>query len=269
MDWSKIKTIFIIAFFVLDIYLIYEYTDIKKSQSTTNREEEPVENTLAYWGITYDASKFPKELKKGHYISAKSKTFSYDEVKQLEKEILKGQTVSISESNILKSELEKPLALKGTFKPEDLTAFIQKHIWHGDQYRFWEKTGNTITFYQIYDGKILYQNVNGKLTFHLNEQNKVVSYQQTFLEGFKEVEKQETLTRPVDAIYLLFKNTYIKSEAEIKNVEMGYYSQQFSSTQLLSPTWRVIVNSGENLFIKAFESDSQIYSSINEESKLE
>jgi regulatory protein YycI of two-component signal transduction system YycFG len=117
---------------------------------------------------------------------------------------------------------------------------------------------------------MLYQNVNGKLTFYLNEQNKVVFYQQTLLENFKEIENKETIIRPVDAIYTLFTNNYINSGADIKGVELGYYSQQYSSTQLLSPTWRVIVNNGENLFVKAFASESQIIKpNSNEQSKLE
>ena len=33
MDWSKIKTIFIISFLILDIYLMYEFFKIREVKS--------------------------------------------------------------------------------------------------------------------------------------------------------------------------------------------------------------------------------------------
>ena len=33
--------------------------------------------------------------------------------------------------------------------------------------------GHSITYYQQYEGKTLFENLNGKLTFYLNEENEV------------------------------------------------------------------------------------------------
>ncbi|MGP7818853.1 two-component system regulatory protein YycI [Niallia sp. 01092] len=270
MDWNKIKTIFIIAFFVLDIYLIYEYTDLKQSQHFDNREEASVENTLASNDISYNASALSKSGLKDQYLAAKSKIFSNEEVKKWKQELLKGQEITIIDGNILQSILENPISLSDPFKQEDLTDFIHHHVMYGDQYRYWEKTDNTVTYYQQYNEKMLYQNSNGKLTFFLNQQNKVVSYNQTYLENIKEIGEKEALSRPVDAIYTLFMNSYIDNGSDIKDVEFGYYSQQqSSSTQVLSPAWRVIGDNGKNLFVKAFAFDRQIIKINSEQDKLE
>ncbi|MFT8321601.1 MAG: two-component system regulatory protein YycI [Bacillus sp. (in: firmicutes)] len=272
MDWSKIKTIFILAFLALDIYLIYEYTGLKESQNYSLEEEIPVENTLASYGVTYPQNS-SRDIQKDQYLSAKSKTFSQEEVKKWEKGLLKGQTIRIVGSNILQAELEKPLSLSDSFKQEDLTDFIQTHILNGDQYRYWNKTDNIITYYQQYDGKILYQNANAKLTLILNEQNKVVSYRQTYLDNIKEIEDKEAIIRPVNAVYTLFMNSYINNDSEVKKFELGYYSpqyastMQYSSTQVLTPTWRIVMDDGGSLFVNAF--DNQIIKIDSDPSKLE
>ncbi|PKG24292.1 two-component system regulatory protein YycI [Niallia nealsonii] len=266
MDWNKIKTIFILAFLVLDIYLIYEYMRLKESSQQFEYKQGPsAENILSSYGITY-----PKDLPKNakdQYLSAKSKTFSKEELTKWEKGLLKGQEVTIIDSNILQSILEKPISIGQPFKETDLTTYIEGHILNGNQYRFWEKKDKTITYYQQYNGKTFYQNLNGKLTFYLNEENKIVSYEQTFLENIKEIEEEENISRPLDAIYTLFTNSYIDNDSKIKKVELGYYSQQYSTTQVLSPTWSILLDNGENLFVNAL--DNQIIKTKSEQIKLE
>lgn len=264
MDWSKIKTIFIIAFLVLDIYLIYEYSRLKEEKPEITAEI-PLENRLANYGVTYP--NLPTEISKDQYLSAKSKTFSEEEKTKLEKGLLKGQDIRIIDSIMLQSIIEKPISISDPFKKEDLADFIQNHVLNGDEYRFWEKKDNTITYYQQHDGKTLFQNLKGELTFLVNEENKVVSYNQTYLENVKEIDDEESLVPPIEAIYALFTNSDIPNDSEIKSVELGYYSQQYTSVQVLSPTWKVTLEDNQNLYVNAL--DRQIIKPGTDETKLE
>lgn len=253
MDWSKIKTIFIVAFFILDIYLIYEYTQLKESQKADDIPEESISTILSRESITYE-KELPKDNQKDQYLSAKSKSFSENEKKELEQGLLKGQHISIRDSIILQSILEKPLELSDSFDPDELENFIDTRILNGDQYTFWEKKDRTITYYQQYKGKTLYRNLKGELTFILNEENKIVSYTQTFLEDIKEMDEKENIIQPLEVFLNLYTNSYIESGAEIKGIELGYYTQLDTSAQLLSPTWKVRVNN-KDFYVNALDGE--------------
>ncbi len=270
MDWSKIKTIFIVAFLLLDFYLIYEYTQLKKDneQFETEEPETPISKTLALDGIKYDEDKFPTNVEKGQYLTAKSMTFSDEDVEGLEKDRLSGQSIRVQDSTMLQSILEKPIKLSGDFKKEELADYIKNNILNGDQYVFWEKKDNTITYYQQYNGKTLYHNLKGELTFLVNEENNIVSYNQTYLQDIKEFDEKETLVKPLEAIYALYKNAYLEMGTYISNVELGYYSQQNApSVQLLAPTWKITLKGQKNLYVNAL--NGEIIKPGMEETKLE
>ena len=44
MDWSKIKTIFIVSFLILDIYLVYEFFKIQVTNEYEIQTEASAEN---------------------------------------------------------------------------------------------------------------------------------------------------------------------------------------------------------------------------------
>lgn len=182
MDWSKIKTIFILTFLVLDIYLMYEFFKLKDSSQFEFITEASFEKRLKADEIEYPD--LPKNNQKDKYLSAKSKIFTNEEIEEVEETKLEGQKITVTDST-LQSVLEKPFKISESFEPAELNSFIKNKVLYGDQYRFWEKSkkGNTITYYQQYEEKIFFKNINGELTFYLNEENEIVSYRQTLLKG--------------------------------------------------------------------------------------
>lgn len=266
MDWSKIKTIFIIAFLLLDVYLIYEYVKIKEYQRADDITTEPPTHTLSRLDIKYDKEKLPANNQKDQYLSAKSKKFTEDEIKKLEKGILSGQEITVRDSIYLQAILGDPISIKEEFNPDDLTEVLLNQVFNGAEYRFWEKKGNTIKYYQQHAGKTLYRNPKGELTFNVNEENKIVSYNQTYLENIKEMDKEELISQPVEVILSLFTNNFIESDSYVSKVELGYYTQLDTSAQLLAPTWKVTVNE-EDFYVNAL--DGQVIKPDTEEMKVE
>ena len=53
LDWSKIKTIFIISFLILDIYLMYEFFKIQVSNQYEIQTETSIEKWLKADEIEY------------------------------------------------------------------------------------------------------------------------------------------------------------------------------------------------------------------------
>ncbi|EOR25763.1 two-component system regulatory protein YycI [Niallia alba] len=266
MDWSKIKTIFIIAFLLLDVYLIYEYVKIKEYQRADDSTTEPTTQTLSRLDIKYDKEKLPVNNQKDQYLSAKSKKFTDDEIKKLENGLLSGQEITVRDSIYLQAVMVEPISIKEEFNPDDLTDFLLNSVLNGAEYRFWEKKGNTIKYYQQHSGKTLYRNPKAELTFNVNEENKIVSYNQTYLENIKEMDEEELIIQPLKVILNLFTNNFIESDSYVSYVELGYYTQLDTSAQLLAPTWKVTVNE-EDFYVNAL--DGEVIQPEIEEMKVE
>ena len=266
MDWSKIKTIFIIAFLLLDVYLIYEYVKIKEYQRADDSTTEPTTQTLSRLDIKYDKEKLPVNNQKDQYLSAKSKKFTDDEIKKLENGLLSGQEIAVRDSIYLQAVMVEPISIKEEFNPDDLTDFLLNSVLNGAEYRFWEKKGNTIKYYQQHSGKTLYRNPKAELTFNVNEENKIVSYNQTYLENIKEMDEEELIIQPLKVILNLFTNNFIESDSYVSYVELGYYTQLDTSAQLLAPTWKVTVNE-EDFYVNAL--DGEVIQPEIEEMKVE
>ena len=266
MDWSKIKTIFILTFLVLDIYLMYEFFKLKEASEFEPIEQASLEKQLKGADITFDEP-LPKSNPKDRYLRAKPVEFDIEDLEGDTR--LEGQEITITEGTTLNSVLDESIKISDKFSPSELSAFIKNRVLFGEQYRFWEKpeNSNRITYYQEFEGKMFYMNLNGELTFYLNDENEIVSYKQTLLTKIESKEESEKVIQPIKAVETLYKNGSLQPKSKITNVELGYFTfVHLSSSQLLTPAWRFVINDEENLFVDAFE--GKIIKLNNEEKKI-
>lgn len=267
MDWSRIKSIFIMTFLILNIYLLNEFYKIYVSSQYDYMYEASFENKLKTEEIEY--VELPKNIKKDNYISATPKKFVKEELEKILDTTFKGQAVTIKNETILESVLEKPLKINENPSPEELAPFLKNNVFQGEQYRYWNinPTERTITFYQQLQGKVLYKNISGELTLYMNDKNEIVAYKQTLLEDFEVYSEDENILQPIKAIETLYENGELPFGSKITNVELGYYTLvHLTSSQLLTPVWRFIVNGEEDLFVNAVE--GQIIQLDNEDKKI-
>ncbi|MEH7123477.1 two-component system regulatory protein YycI [Bacillus sp. JJ1532] len=265
MDWSRIKTIFILTFLVLDIYLMYEFFKLNDSSQYEYSTETSFEKRLKADEIEY--VELPKNYAKDTYLSAKPKNFNNDEIESLERTKLKGQRLQVNTGNVLKFVLDKPYELSDKLDTAEINSFVKNNVLYGDQYRFWKKEENAITYYQQFDDKVFYHNMSGELTIYLNEENDIVTYQQSMLEEIEELSEEQKIIQPLKAIETLYENGSLKPKSKITNVELGYFNfVQTSTSQVLTPAWRFVINDKEDVFVHAFE--GQIIQLNNEDKNI-
>lgn len=264
MDWNKIKSIFIISFLILDIYLLYQYFESRNANQYEVMTQTSFEDRLVADEIEYVS--LPKEQIYASYLSAKPKVFEKKEKIELdESEIttIGGTTLSV--------HLKDPVKVSKNFLSSELTSFIKGKIIHGDQYTFWEKDeeNNTIVYYQKYKNSLFYKNINGRLIFYLNDANEIVSYEQTLLEEIEEISEKEEVLPPLKAIETLYDERVLKPHSKITKIELGYYSLIQPASQVLTPTWRFVINGEENVFVNAFEGHILQLDSVTDRKILE
>ena len=256
MDWNRTKTIFIMVFLILDIFLLDQFMGKKNDNKYDYMSQTPIEELLKEENITY--TPMPKQKQKENYLVAKTKVFKKDDLK------------SLKDQDLLIADVERT-KLVGTFKNKtkvseklqtsEIDLFMKENIYHGEDYSYWtyDKTSNSIVYYQAFDSKIFYNNSKGKVTLFLNENNEIISYEQTYLEDIEEFNEKKEMILPIKAIEALYLKGDIPPDSKITNFQPGYYnslqSNSSSSSFLLVPTWRIIVDDKQDLFVNAFDGE--------------
>jgi len=260
MDWSKTKTIFILAFLVLDIFLAFQYQEKMKSNKYDMITQTTIEEQFKAEDIKYED--LPNEVIEGSYITAKSKQFTEEEIQNLHnQEPMFPNDEQLTPVTKLRMSFSEPIPLPAeTDKMTNkLNQVLTSQIVAGDQYRFWrydEKTKQVI-YLQEYDGHVIFQDETdgiGMIVFYLDENREVVSYRQTLLEDIIELENKEELYTAIQALKVLYDKNDLKSKSTVTAVDYGYYTQiPLSEQQILAPTWHIVVNEQEHYYVNALE----------------
>jgi regulatory protein YycI of two-component signal transduction system YycFG len=249
MDWSKIKTIFILTFLILDVYLFLQFMKIRDENKYEFATEATFEDKLKADEIKY--IELPKTPAKEQYISAKPKIFTKDELDKL-----KGQIAYLKDATTIEAGFTKPVPLGSKINASEVSSFLKQNILYGDHYKFFSKNDKkgTITIYQEYENKEFYKNISGMITLNLSGDNQVLSYEQTYLVGMDKMTTTEEVLPPLNAIETLHQKGLLKPKSKITNIELGYSTLvQLAASQVLTPTWRIVVNDKEDFFVNAFE----------------
>lgn len=264
MDWNNTKSIFIMVFFVLNIFLLYQFLEKINDSQLEFIADSSIEEVLKEDEITIN--QLPKQREKDQFLIAKSKTFENKDLKDL-----KNQKVKIIDGEKLVGSLKEPVSLSKETRPADLDTFLKEYILYGSEYSYWsyDKESQTIICYQVSDNKMFFNNSKGKVTLYMNKDDEVTSYEQTYLEGIEKFNKPKELVSALDAIHALYNQGDIVSKDEVTSVKVGFYNslQTTSFSHLLVPTWWVVVNNETDLFVNAF--DGEVIELNTEEKILE
>ncbi len=198
--------------------------------------------------ITYEG--LNKEATEGYRITANQKTFTKEEIEALkDQKPLMDMPSDDHKVTSLKMKFTNPIALSKKNIEDDAQTLVSSKIQDGEKYKLWkvDKSKKEIVFFQTYEGHYIYQktdnssNMIGQVVPHLNAKNEVVSYDQTTLETFKQIQKESLITE-MDAVELLYYQNQLKEYSTVKSCKFGYVAQYpLTSTQVLAPVWRITV----------------------------
>jgi regulatory protein YycI of two-component signal transduction system YycFG len=239
MDWNKTKTIFIVIFFILDLFLARQFMVKREANQLEMISERTGEELLQEANITFKES--PSSNQKAGYIKAYVHTFTEKETSSL-----KDQKIEVQEDGKeIHGEFTKPTSLPTSDEKNKLEDFVKKNMINGDQYKLVQvdKEGGQITFAQLYSQKPVYDNTKTFITIQLNEKNEMVSYKQRMLEQFEQRTEAETVKTPVNAVTELYDSNKVNQGSKVR-MDLGYYAYfpPATDSQILAPTWRVTVD---------------------------
>ncbi|WP_152657499.1 two-component system regulatory protein YycI [Oceanobacillus sp. CFH 90083] len=258
MQWSHIKTLFILSFLVLNIYLLFQF--ISKQQDMNIPELEVadmnLDEELEQERITVSAD-VHFEIPDLSYISSSQKEFSRTEISELN-DIDDINAVRSKDNQLLAVEFSSPLEIPEDIEPGALSELVRPYVLNASEFSFgtWNRDLNIIVFYQNKEGYPIYLNQHAMLTFYVNDDREITHYTQTMV-GDADVQESTSLNAPMIAIGSLLHNRYLNSEEDVSNVEFGYYSRiedEGEGTQVFAPTYKITVDDENDYFVNAAES---------------
>ncbi|MCF3943982.1 two-component system regulatory protein YycI [Oceanobacillus alkalisoli] len=252
MQWGNIKTLFILSFLILNIYLVSAFIDRQQDVGFLDNQELPIEDQLASEQITNDAD--PVDVTEAAYISVIQRELSDEDLEELDE--LEEQTTEVFNNNMIISEWNSPIQLSKDMTNEGLETAILPHVLYGNEYTIseWNEELNILMFFQVKEKSPIYYNENGLLLVYLNDDNEATHYSQTIL-GEVEVEDGPVqLNQPTQVIGQLFKANYLQRGDNVSRIQIGYYSRiSAEGIQVFAPTWKVTVNESRDHFVNAIE----------------
>lgn len=254
MQWSQIKTLFILCFLLLNIYLFIQFIDKqnKADIGVLDNPESTIEQKLESDKIK--VKDIQVDVKEASYIKVSQKTYTDADLKLLDK--LKNQTTAVINKNFIVSQFNKPITIPEKAKKDDLKTIMESNMIFPDNYVYWGKNEekNILIFFQHQNNHPIYFNQHGLVLVYLNDKNEMAFYTQTMLGEAEPQGEMKTLNKPIQAVETLYNKNHLYMGDEVRIAEIGYYTRILSEgVQVFAPTWNVSVNDERNYFVNAIE----------------
>ena len=242
MDWNKTKSIFIVVFLILNVFLYSQYlSSYNEAQKVEVLSEKKIDAMLKDDNIRYGS--LPENIESAPYISTKVREFTTADVKNSNTQV--GKIVG---NKALHVSFTKPVLLGNSVTRENLMEFTRTYIKGGENYTIWEMDGEkrTALLFQKVNNHTFYYNVNGYVRIYWNEKNEITNYEQTMLEKVEALEQQEPVLPPIKMIELLYTRNMLKPDSQVTSMKLGYSTYvQITETQVFTPTWEIRVKPDE------------------------
>lgn len=237
MDWNRTKTIFIVTFLFLNIFLTWQLIETNNANQMSLIKEVTIQEMLTENNVTIDVE-LPEVEILSPLIVGKYIPFEDADL------ITSGQTIEVEE-NMLEATLEEPFLLSEEQFFEDLIQFLSSYVYKGLDYRFggYDAELQSVYLYQAYDDYTAYTFGDEPLRLYLNDEREVLSYDQRYFEFEEQPDNEPEMLSSLKAIEKLWSDQLIGMNETITDVQFGYYSffSPAGDVQVFAPMWRVTV----------------------------
>jgi regulatory protein YycI of two-component signal transduction system YycFG len=255
MQWNKIKLTFILAFLVLNVYLVIQLfpqeeteqigleTESAASVLTSVKGYQELSGEETETNQQYEATKMQFKEKDLEKIPYKD---------NMEFDIKSGTELDVTFKEPEELPVEFPFDKDTKQSRDDLNSFIDEHVLHGEDYTYWGRQGDKMLFFQETDKGQTYFSEDSLLLVTINGDYHVTGYTQTYIENFKKSENEEGWEQnhysEKQAVEMLTAKQYIERGDTIK-VEKGFYPIiELSSKPNYAPAYKITVNDTEHYF---------------------
>ena len=216
MDWSKTKTIFILAFLLLNIILgwqIYtKQTEYLQDTQTTNSTQE-LANIVRLQQINITGP-VPKEIPDLYFIQVKKTEFYQN------------------------SKLVEPIRVETSSSQKQITSKLQKTIRHLTEYEYDHANSSIqqIVYNQRIEG---YPYFGSSLILPIID-GETIAYSQDYYQVVERGPNRQVISANA-ALRTALDHQLIPKNSDIQEIQLGFYKQAFpEDIQVFVPVWRIV-----------------------------
>lgn len=266
MKWGSVKTLFIIAFMILNFFLAQQLLEKIDETNIETLSQTTFEDGLAAEDITI--GELPESGKKALYVLAERYLLTEEDKKSLE-ESLTNQNIAIINNQTIISEFIEPVSVGLDNDESTVMETLAEFVIYDDVYELWkyDEEENVLLFFQKQNDRTVLFNKAGVLYVKLNENQEAVYYQ-TLLNEVRVQGDEQTVVDPMNAVESVFNsNEVLRPEDHISDMKLAYHSLLAlkGEEQVFTPTWVIEINDGERYaFVNAMEgqtipTDEEVY----------
>ncbi|UOQ44799.1 two-component system regulatory protein YycI [Halobacillus salinarum] len=251
MQWGQIKTLFIVSFLILDLFLLQQFLSKQDTNelTTLSPSQEELED------MDIDLSNVPEEKPILKVMKAKPDEFAEENIEEIHDLDQDQQEYKIIDDRLLVSVFKDPIKID----EDNVTEQVSKYVPFASQYSYWtwNKEKHVIIFFQKANNHTIYYNKGGALIIKVDD-GKMTKYSASLLNiSDEEFGEQADLIAPIAAVQQL-RDSLSKGD-EITEMNLGYYSNinlnllVENGAQVFNPTWKITVNGEDEYFVDALK----------------
>ncbi|BAU26301.1 regulatory protein YycI of two-component signal transduction system YycFG [Aneurinibacillus soli] len=239
MDWSKAKTILILTFLLLDLFLgyqiIHSYNRDRAGMPQGELIPSSMEELLQSRHIKL-AVDIPAGTPEMYYLYVRFTGFTGHMAK------LTGQSETESQGNGVIVTFDGPLLVPNSEDRMDLLKFMEPYIPFSSDYLYDTRSSSTYTahYVQTYQRYPLF---SVPMDIRMKG-SRVFGYSQTHVQIISQGNGRRVIPA-LTAVRTLLDNGYIRYGESISDISIGYYGHMYDADiQVLAPVWRIIHTNG-------------------------
>lgn len=236
MNFKRIQEVFLFAFIVIDIFLVLmtKTNQIQNDNSAPDNVNSTVIKEMKRDNIS--VGKLSDQKATGYYISATPDTKLSDQVG-----LLRNQDARIDENDTISSMFHSPLKVNQKHPEKTINQLLKKpgFVLDGQQYEFnrIDSTKNKL----VYDQKAIegvFYTPQGRLTFNLNDNHRLMGYTQQKLNDIKILHEKADLISQERAVIYLYQYNGIPNNSDVVWTKLGYTKLlHINGKDVYIPTW--------------------------------
>jgi len=233
MDWSRAKTLLIVAFVALNLFLTVQLIQAWAEKSQMQNGNDSIRREL---------SQILREKK----ITTPDIPRNSPPVSVLEARIdPPGEGWTQHPDGSYGKTFHPPLALSG---PDQLDALLEKQVPSFDDYQLVSRKGRTRIYIQYWKERPLY---GSRLEVKLSDAKFLQSLELVHL-SIKEGKDVQTPVPASFALLNLVESGKVPKGTNFTHIELGYHGQSYDAkTRVLSPVWKFSTADGRTYYVNA------------------
>ncbi|BAB07743.1 two-component system regulatory protein YycI [Halalkalibacterium halodurans] len=240
MDWSRTKSIFIVIFLLINLFLTWQLLDKKSANQIAILNESSIQEILNDNNISIHVE-LPEIKPSGLHLVGKKQEWTQAMVDVVP---LPADNLSFPEPTRLVATLDEPYPISDQNMGQQLRSFVNTYVLNGSAYQFgaFDQDNRRLPLYQQYEGFTTYTYEDGQLVLNFNEKQEIIGYEQSILE-FEEHGREHDLMSSLRAIEGLYTDQLLRMNQAVTAIEFGYHSlvHQEGAIQVFAPMWQITV----------------------------